>query len=76
MAFDLLEYRTPFSDESKKNIVGYEYSDDLMYKPKLSSLPPSLYHSLYNFQKVGVQAGIDHFGRMILGDEMGVGKTI
>ena len=54
MAFDLLEYKTPFSDESKKNIVGYEYSDDLMYKPKLSYLPPISYDSLYAFQKVGV----------------------
>jgi len=47
-----------------------------MYRPVLSLLPPSLYHSLYNFQKVGVQYGIDHFARILLGDEMGVGKTI
>jgi SNF2 family DNA or RNA helicase len=76
MAFDLLEYRTPFTDETKKNIVNYDYRHDIMYRPMLSLLPPSLYHSLYNFQKVGVQFGVDHFGRIILGDEMGVGKTI
>jgi len=78
MAFDVLEYQVPFSDESKKNIVGYNYINDMVseLKPRLNDLPASLYHSLYNFQKVGVQYGIDHFGRMILGDEMGVGKTI
>ena len=78
MAFDVMEYKTPFSDESKKNIVGYNYVNDMVseLKPRLNDLPASLYHSLYNFQKVGVQFGIDHFGRIILGDEMGVGKTI
>jgi SWI/SNF-related matrix-associated actin-dependent regulator 1 of chromatin subfamily A len=25
---------------------------------------------------VGVQFGVDHFGRCLIGDEMGVGKTI
>jgi len=76
MAFDVLEYSIPFTDETKKNIVNYDYQHDIMYRPMLSLLPPSLYHSLYNFQKVGVQYGVDHFGRIILGDEMGVGKTI
>ena len=47
MAFDLLEYTIPFSDETKKNIVGYEYQHDILYRPMLSLLPPSLYHSLY-----------------------------
>ena len=78
MAFDVIEFGVPFSDESKKNLVGYNYSNDLCVgiKPTLKDLPPSLFHSLYNFQKVGVQFGVDHFGRCILGDEMGVGKTI
>jgi SNF2 family DNA or RNA helicase len=78
MAFDILEYRIPFSDDTKKNLVGYNYKNDLVagLKPTLKELPPSLFHALYNFQKVGVQFGIDHFGRCLLGDEMGVGKTI
>jgi len=49
MAFDVLEYPVPFSDESKKNIVGYNYLNDKLtkLKPRLSDLPASLYHSLY-----------------------------
>lgn len=76
VAFDILEYRVPFSDETKKNITGWDYHNDLQYRPSLQQLPLSLFKSLYNFQKVGVQFGVDHFGRIILGDEMGVGKTI
>lgn len=76
MAFDTLEYRIPFSDPDKKNITNYDYRNDIHFKPLLTQLPLSLYNSLYNFQKVGVQFGLDHFGRIILGDEMGVGKTI
>ena len=49
MAFDVLEYVIPFSDETKKNIVGFDYKKDTLYRPMLSLLPPSLYHSLYNF---------------------------
>lgn len=32
--------------------------------------------SLYKFQKDGIEFGFKNFGRLILGDEMGVGKTI
>ena len=51
MAFDIIEYRVPFSDETKKNLVGYDYRNDLVsgLKPSLRDLPPSLFHSLYNF---------------------------
>jgi len=32
--------------------------------------------TLYNFQKEGIEFGISKHGRFLLGDEMGVGKTI
>ena len=31
---------------------------------------------MFKFQKDGIQFGIEKFGRFLLGDEMGVGKTI
>lgn len=31
---------------------------------------------MYEFQRQGVTYGIEKYGRMLLGDEMGVGKTI
>lgn len=30
MAFDILEYPIPFSDESKKNLVKYDFKNDLI----------------------------------------------
>jgi hypothetical protein len=49
VSFDLIEYRIPFSDESKSNLVGYDYANDMNFKPSIAMLPPSLYHSLYQF---------------------------
>ena len=33
-------------------------------------------NSLYNFQRVGIEFGIKLFGRVLIADEVGVGKTI
>lgn len=50
MAFDVCEYNIPFSDESKKNLVGYDFKKDMMGKRvSLKDLPSSLFHALYNF---------------------------
>ena len=45
-------------------------------KKSLSDLPDSFTKNLYEFQKQGIAFGASRFGRMMLGDEMGVGKTI
>ena len=39
-------------------------------------MPPKILECAYEFQKEGVEYGIQKFGRMLLGDEMGVGKTV
>ena len=39
-------------------------------------LPEKIGQSLYQFQKEGIQFGIQRFGRILIGDEMGVGKTL
>jgi SWI/SNF-related matrix-associated actin-dependent regulator of chromatin subfamily A-like protein 1 len=74
--FDLFEFKIPFTDPTKQNVPEYDYTADLLQKPRLTSLPKPLMKALYDFQKVGVQFGIDRFGRVLIGDEMGVGKTI
>ena len=42
----------------------------------LSKLPEKMIEVLYKFQKDGIEFGVRRFGRLLLGDEMGVGKTI
>jgi len=74
--FDIFDFPVPFSDPTKKQIIDHDYSQDLKNKPSLKDLPKSLFDSLYNFQKVGIQFGVDRFGRILIGDEMGVGKTV
>lgn len=72
----------PFSFESKKVNFGkdFEYHRELnKYKSQqeiIELLPESLSKNLYNFQKQGVEFGVNNFGRILLGDEMGVGKTL
>ena len=39
-------------------------------------LPETMLKVMFNFQKEGVKYGINKFGRLLIGDEMGVGKTI
>lgn len=42
----------------------------------LGTLPEELSKNLYEFQKQGIEFGVKRFGRILLGDEMGVGKTL
>ena len=42
----------------------------------INDLPEKLKTQLYNFQKLGVDFGISRKGRILLADEMGVGKTV
>lgn len=45
-------------------------------KVTLDSLPPKIKDNLYDFQRKGIEFGVSRFGRVLLGDEMGVGKTL
>ena len=42
----------------------------------LEDLPLEFRNKLYPFQLVGVSFALNHYGRALIGDEMGVGKTI
>lgn len=72
---DLSAEAYPFATNSKiaKSFTA-EYAKDP--KVQITDLPEKIYKSLYGFQKAGVEFGIKMHGRILLGDEMGVGKTI
>ena len=65
-------------NDSKSKQVQYtiDYKEDRQKSPKLSDLPKNLYKSLYRFQKQGIIFGIKKFSRLLIADEMGVGKTV
>jgi SWI/SNF-related matrix-associated actin-dependent regulator 1 of chromatin subfamily A len=42
----------------------------------LHDLPPEMVANMYPFQREGVEYALSRFGRVLIGDEMGVGKTI
>jgi SNF2 family DNA or RNA helicase len=62
-----------FEDED-----GYKYTVDYTDdKPKsFSNIPSHIDKGLYQFQKEGVQFALNNHSRILLADEMGVGKTV
>ena len=73
-----LEFLNQPGNDSKSKKVTYiiDYSQDCENSPRLNDLPKNLLKSLYRFQKQGIIFGIKKFSRLLIADEMGVGKTV
>lgn len=79
------ELEKPFPDhgltmkiQHEQKIQGFKikYESDDITKTCKDLLPFSLVKRLYDFQSDGVDFGIKNYGRVLIGDEMGVGKTV
>ncbi|TNV86830.1 hypothetical protein FGO68_gene8511 [Halteria grandinella] len=89
-AFDLTQIETPFSrsEFGRQNYyfqsptfgetpqAQFNYHQDLKKNYSMQNVPEDLRQYLFPFQKEAVIFGIKRHGRFLLGDEMGVGKTI
>ena len=64
------------NSKTKKLTYIIDYSQDCQQSPKLNDLPKNLLKALYRFQKQGIIFGIKKFSRLLIADEMGVGKTV
>ena len=53
-----------------------ENADSFKKNHNLLNLPQQMLSSLYEFQQIGIKFGVNNYGWVLLGDEMGVGKTI
>ena len=72
--FVLNAVKTPLKYIIKSNTAKKSYENE---KPHtVEELPQIVKTNLFEFQKQGVTFGLDHHGRVLIGDEMGVGKTI
>jgi hypothetical protein len=58
------------------NSVRIKYTRALEENYKLEMIPEAFLNKLYAFQKEGIKFGLNKGGRLLIGDEMGVGKTI
>ena len=71
-----IKYRETSTKNNKKVIksITLDFSKDI---PKsINSLPNNFLQCLYEFQKEGIKFGLERKGRILLADEMGVGKTV
>ena len=61
-------------DEDFNKSINYPKNDT--QKDIKEILPKMFWEKLYEFQKEGISFAIKQHGRVLIGDEMGVGKTI
>ncbi len=82
---DLARPSVPFSEKAKisnKDVkAAVSFGREFNYvaetgKYSLDSLPAKMQENLYAFQRKGIEFGLIRCGRLLLGDEMGVGKTL
>jgi SNF2 family DNA or RNA helicase len=76
--FNLTKIKVPFSSNLSfdRYLSKFKYEDDEKLGFNMMRIPETLRTKLFPFQRYGVEFGVNHFGRFLLGDEMGVGKTI
>ena len=77
IAKDCFEHKTltKLVIRRKKEDEIIDYTNDVRER-KIEQLPQKIQNTLYDFQKDGINFGIEHHCRFLLADEMGVGKTI
>ncbi len=68
-----MKYKVPFQTFNDK---PYDYAlDDLRTKLE-EFIPPHIHKNLYPYQREGIRKGIKLYGRLLINDDSGMGKTL
>ena len=71
----IIKFKSSANHDKKSSInISLDYTKD--EKKSINSLSNDFLSALYQFQKEGINFGIEKKGRILIADEMGVGKTI
>ena len=76
---NLAKFSVPFSapiSSMSNNSVSYSYKDDIMMHAKISDLPNCIQQSLVKHQRKAVLKCLQRNGRIILNDDLGLGKRL
>ena len=71
-----IKYRETITKSNKKSTKEIKLDFTKDPKKSIDSLSCKFLQALYDFQKDGIKFGIERKGRILLADEMGVGKTV
>ena len=71
-----IKYRETITKSNKKSTKEIKLDFTKDPQKSIDSLSGKFLQALYDFQKDGIKFGIERKGRILLADEMGVGKTV
>ena len=70
-------YSMPMHPTNSPERKKYDYSIDKTTSLKLEEfLPPHIYKNLHSFQRDGIKKGLKLFGRVLINDDFGTGKSL
>jgi hypothetical protein len=71
-----MKTQVPYSLNNQRK-SKYDYKNDKTVKLRLEEfLPPFIFKSLYSFQRDGIKKGLKLYGRVLINDDFGLGKSL
>ena len=71
-----MKTQIPFSLKNGRT-CRYDFKNDRTSKLKLEDfLPPFIFRSLYSYQRDGIKKGLKLYGRILINDDFGTGKSL
>ena len=75
----LMKTKIPYtvSCQQVEDLKRYDYVSDKSCSLKLEEfLPPHIFKNLHSFQRDGIKKGLKLYGRVLINDDFGTGKSL